>query len=285
MRRPAIAAGICLLLTGPAFGQEARPTLDRIKETKAIALGFRETSAPFAFTDRERKPAGYSVDLCARVATGIQRRLGLPDVKVNWVPVTPATRVPHLVKGVIDLECGSTTITFTRMEQVDFSHMIFVDGGGLLATAQSGIAGVADLNGKRVGVIPGTTTEKALAAAARRAVVQPQVVTLAEHADGLAGLEGGTLDAYASDRVLLLGLVAQAKDAAKLRLSPDLYSYEPYGLMMRRGDNAFRVQVNFVLSALYRTGEIVPVYERWFGRFEAASPLIKALYLLHSLPE
>jgi glutamate/aspartate transport system substrate-binding protein len=285
MKRLLSALSLLLIVSVPALAQETRPTLDKIKETGTLSLGYRENSAPYSFLDKDRKPAGYSVDLCARVAAGIQQRLGLSNLKVTWLPVTPATRVPQLIKGAIDLECGSTTITFTRMEQVDFSHMIFVDGGSLLATAQSGIGGVSGLGGKRVGIIPGTTTEKALAAALKRSQVVAQVVTLTDHGEGLAGLESGKLDAYATDRVLLLSLLARAKDPAKFALSDELYSYEPYGLMMRRGDNAFRVQVNFVLSALYRTGEIVPVYEAWFGKFQSASPLVQALYLLHSLPE
>jgi glutamate/aspartate transport system substrate-binding protein len=144
---------------------------------------------------------------------------------------------------------------------------------------------VSDLGGKRVGVIPSTTSEKALAAALKRAVIQAQIVTVSDHGEGLAGLETGKFDAYASDRVLLMGLRARAKDPSKLRLSGELFSYEPYGLMMRRGDNTFRVQVNHVLSSLYRSGEIVPIYERWFGPFQAAGALMQALYLLHSLPE
>lgn len=198
--------------------------------------------------------------------------------------MTPADRIPKLVKGTIDLECGSTTITFGRMEQVAFSHMISVDGGSLLATADSGIGTVKDLSGKRVGVIPNTTTEKALAAALAAASVQATVSPVGEHGEGLRGLEEGRLDAYASDRILLAGLLGTAKDPAKLRLSGEFFSYEPYALMLRRGDNAFQAQVNRTLSTLYRSG-LVPIYERWFGPFAAASPLVKALYLLHSWPD
>jgi glutamate/aspartate transport system substrate-binding protein len=278
---------ICVLLTvaGPAAGQEIRPTLDKIKETGAINVGYRETSAPLSFSGKDGKPTGYSVDLCEQVTSAVRRTLKLPDVKVNWVTVTPAERIPKLVKGTIDLECGSTTITFGRMEQVAFSHMIFVDGGGLLATSSSGIRWLKDLGGKRVGVIANTTTEKALGAALERLSLQATVITVSEHGEGLRALEEGRLDAYASDRLLLAGLLARAKDPAALRLSGEYYSYEPYALMMRRGDNAFQAHVNRTLSALYRSGEIVPIYERWFGPFPAASPLVQALYLLHSWPD
>ena len=272
------------LAAGPAAGQEIRPTLDKIKETGVIQLGYRETSRPFSFRGSDGQPAGFSIDLCLQVAGALRESLKLPGLKVAWVPVTPADRITKLVHGAIDLECGSTTITFGRMEQVAFSHMISVDGGSLLATVDSRIATVKDLAGKRVGVIPNTTTEKALAAALTGASIQATVVPVTEVAEGLGGLEGGRLDAYASDRLLLAGLLTTAKNPTKLRLSSEYFSYEPYALMLRRGDNAFQARVNRTLSTLYRSG-LVQIYERWFGPFEQASPLLKALYLLHSWPD
>src|SRR5262245_16244311 len=176
---------LLLAMISPAAGQEIRPTLDKFKETGVAQLGYRETSRPFSFAGNDGQPAGYSVDLCLRVVDAIRQSLKLPGLKVAWVVVTPADRVPKLVKGTIDLECGSTTITFSRMEQVAFSHMIFVDGGSLLATAASGIATVRDLGGKRVGVIPNTTTEKALAGALVSASIHATVVTVNEHGEGL----------------------------------------------------------------------------------------------------
>jgi glutamate/aspartate transport system substrate-binding protein len=285
MRYGLVTISLLAAMAGPALAQEIRPTLDKIKETGAIQLGHRETSRPFSFLGNDGKPTGYSVDLCLQVAAAVKQTLKLADLKVTWVPVTPANRVAKLVKGSIDLECGSTTITFGRMEQVAFSHMIFVDGGSLLATAASRISGVKDLAGKRVGMIPNTTTDKALAAALAAASIQAQIVTVSDHREGLQSLEDGKVDAYASDHLLLAGLLGTAKDPAKLRLSAEHFSYEPYALMLRRGDNAFQAQVNRALSALYRSGGIVPIYERWFGPYTAVTPLVKALYLLHSWPE
>src|SRR3989475_7296817 len=249
------------LAAGPAAGQEIRPTLDKIKETGVVQLGYRETSRPFSFRGSDGQPAGFSIDLCLHVAGALREALKLPGLKVAWVAVTPADRIAKLVKGTIDLECGSTTITFGRMEQVAFSHMISVDGGSLLAITDSGIGTVKDLAGKRVGVIPNTTTEKALAAALAGASIRVTVIPVAEHGEGMRGLEEGRLDAYASDRILLAGLLTTAKNPAKLRLSDEFFSYEPYGLMMRRGDNAFQAKVNRTLSHLYRSG-LVQIYER-----------------------
>src|SRR5262249_22480408 len=180
-----LAASMLLVaLAGPAVAQEIRPTLDKIKETGAISLGHRETSRPFSFVDADRKPAGYSVDPCPQGAPALKQHLKLADLTINWVPATPADRVSKLVKGTIDLECGSTTITFGRMEQVAFSHMIFVDGASLLATTASGVQGVKDLGGKRVGLVANTTTEKALAAALNAASGKPQILNLADHQQG-----------------------------------------------------------------------------------------------------
>jgi glutamate/aspartate transport system substrate-binding protein len=269
----------------PAVAQEIRPTLDKIKETGAIQLGHRDTSRPFSFLGTDGKPAGYSVDLCLQVADAVRRSLKLADLKVSWVPVTPADRVSKLVKGTIDLECGSTTITFGRMEQVAFSHMVFVDGGSLLATVDSGVAAVKDLAGKRVGVIANTTTERALVAALAAASIKAQTITVADHGEGLQGLEAGRLDAYASDHLLLAGLLGTVRNPGKLRLSGEMFSHEPYGLMLRRGDNAFQASVNRALSAIYRSHAIVPIYEKWIGPYTAVPPLVQALYLLHSWPE
>ena len=285
MKNLGIALCLSLVMVVPAAGQEARLTLDKVRELGAISLGYRTTSIPFAFADKDKKPVGYSVELCASIAAAIQQRLGMKDLKVRWVAVTPSSRISDLVNGVIDLECGSTTITFSRMARVDFSFLTFVDGAGLLGTTAANISGVSDLAGKRVAVIAGTTTEQALAAALQKGRIAARVVEVGEHSDGLAALENGTADAYASDRTLLGGLLSTAKDPAKLRLGSQTFSYEPYALMMRRGDTAFRVEVNRALAALYRSGQIVPIYEKWFGPISGANPTVQAVYLLQSLPE
>jgi glutamate/aspartate transport system substrate-binding protein len=272
-------------LTGLAWGQPTQGTLEKIKSTNAITMGYREASLPFSYVGDDRKPVGYTVDLCARVAVGIQQQLGLNDLQIKWMPVTPVNRMAMVVNGTIDLECGSTTNTLSRQEQVDFSHMIFVDGGSLLVSTASGIKGLSDLAGKRVAVIPGTTTETVLAEALQKADVKAELIRVREHSDGIAALENGIADAYASDRVILIGLALTSKDPTKLALAEEYLSYEPYGLMLRRGDTDFRLAVNRVLSRLYRSGQIYPIYERWFGAVDRASPLLLSMYRLHGLPE
>jgi glutamate/aspartate transport system substrate-binding protein len=272
-------------LTSPAFGQPIQGTLDKIKSVKAITMGYREASLPFSYVGDDKKPVGYAIDLCTRVAASIQQQLGLNDLQINWMPVTPENRMALVVNGTIDIECGTTTNTLSRQEEVDFSHMTFLDGGSLLVSTASNITSLSDIAGKRLAVIPGTTTEKVVAEALQKANVEVEVIRVREHSDGIAALESGTADAYASDRVILIGLALTSKDPTKLALVEQYLSYEPYGLMLRRGDVDFRLAVNRALSRLYRSGQIYPIYERWFGAVDRASPLLQAMYLLHGLPE
>jgi glutamate/aspartate transport system substrate-binding protein len=276
---------LTILFTSPVFGQPQQSTLNKIKATKTITMGYRESSFPFSFIGEDKKPAGYSVDLCTRIAAGVQQQLGLADLPIKWVTVTPENRIAMVVNGTIDLECGSTTNTLSRQEQVDFSSLTFVDGGSLLVHGNANINRLSDLSGKRIAVIPGTTTEKVMTEALQKAKITVQMVSVKEHADGIAALEKGAADAYASDRVILLGLAMTSQDPTKMAIADQFFSYEPYGLMLPRGDADFRLTANRVLARLYRSGEIIPIFERWFGSFERTSNLLQAMYLLQSLPE
>jgi len=209
----------------------------------------------------------------------------LQKLDVKWIAVTPETRIASVVNGTIDLECGSTTNSLSRQEQVDFSHMTFVDGGSLLVKGTEKLASFQDLGGKKIAVIPGTTTDAAVRAALQKAFVNAQIVPVKDHREGLAALESGGADAYASDRVILIGLAVTAKDPAQFAIAEHYLSYEPYGFMMRRGDAPFRLAVNRVLSNLYRSGEIMQIYGRWFGKLGAPGNLLLAMYALHALPE
>ena len=273
------------VLTVTALVAEAQGTLEKIKKTRTITIGHRDSSRPFSFVGDDGKPTGYSVDLCVRIAAAVQQELGLSDLALKWIKVTPDNRLAMVANGTVDIECGSTTNTLSRQEQVDFTHMTFVDGGSFLATEASGINTVNDLNGKRVAVIPGTTTEKALAEAVAKAAVTPQITKVPDHAQGLAALERGQVDAYASDRVLLIGLGRTLRDTSKINVSTEYFSYEPYALMVRRGDSSFRLAVNRTLSRLYRSDEIVRIYDKWFGDMGRPGSLLHAMYILQGLPE
>lgn len=272
------------LFAGTAVSAQAG-TLDKIRQSGTISLGYREASIPFSYVGENRQPAGYSVELCQRVAESVKRQFGLSDLQVKWVQVAPGNRMAKLAGGEIDLECGSTTNTLSRQEQVEFSLLTFADGGSLLMKSGAAMAGLADMGGRKIGVVPGTTTERTLQAALARSNVKAEAVKLKDHAEGLVAVVEGRVDAYASDRVILVGLVLGSGHGKDLRLSEDLYSYEPYALMMRKDDSAFRLAVNRELARLYRSGEIYAIYDRWLGVLGTPGPLLKDLYFLNGLPE
>jgi len=273
-----------VLLATPVMAAEP-DTLQKIKASNTITLGYREDARPFAYTGDDGKPAGYSVELCTRIAATIARQLGLTNLQTKWVKVTPENRLTSVINGTVDLECGSTTASLTRQEQVDFSLMTFVDGGSLLVTDASGVRGIATLDGKKVGVVPGTTTEKALTMAIAKHGVKTTVVQVKNHAEGVAALDNHSIDAYASDRTLLIGMGRTSKSPEKLSLVDEYFSYEPHGFVLRRGDAAFRLAVNRALAAMYRTGEVAPIFEKYFGSMTTAGPLIVNMYLMNGLPE
>ena len=276
---------LALSVPTAAPAAELGATLKRIKERKTIVLGHRESSWPFSFVDDAGKPAGYSVDLCVKIAEAIGNDIGVPSLPVKWVKLTPENRIRAVADGTVDLECGSTTATLSRSAEVDFTITTFVDGGSLLATDASGVVGVKDLAGKRVAIVPGTTTEKSLAAALKQYLVSPQMLPVKDHAEGLAALEKGTADVYASDRVILIGLGRRSEQRAKLALSPQLFSYEPYGLALRRGDADFRLAANRALSRLFRSEDIVRLYEKWFSDMGKPSPVLALMYAISAIPE
>ena len=210
--------------------------------------------------------------------------MGLAELKINWVKVDVATRIPATMKGTVDIECGSTTHTLSREEQVDFSNMTFVDGGSFISKARNKLATIKELAGRKISVIPGTTTEKVLKAALDQAQVSAEIIPVQTHAEGFSSLREDRVDAYASDRMILIGLALNAIDAQSYRLSDEMFSYEPYALMMRR-DADFRLAVNRELARLYRSGDILNLYARWYGPLGEPSTLLKAMYFLNALPE
>jgi ABC-type amino acid transport substrate-binding protein len=277
---------VSALLFAAATGAWAQAgTLEKIKSSRSISLGYREASIPFSYIGDDRQPAGYSVELCQRVAAGVKKQLGLADLKLNWVMVTPGNRVAKLTAGEIDLECGSTTNTLSRQEQVDFSLLTFADGGSLLLKIGAGVNSLADTGGRKLGIIPGTTTERTLREVLAREKIKAEMVILKDHAEGLTAVMDGRIDAYASDRVILVGLILGSGNQKNLRLAEELYSYEPYALMLRKGDADFRLAVNRELARLYRSEEIYGIYERWLGVLGTPGPLLKSLYFLNGLPE
>lgn len=288
MIKASFIAGILftLLLAHSAAAQELDGTLKKIKTSGVLTIGYIESAPPFSFPGPNKRPVGYSIELCLRVASGIEKQLGIETLKIEWVPVTVENRIDMVANGKVDIECSTTTATLSRQERVDFSLMTFVDGGGLLTTSDSNLHVVGDLAGKRIAVIAGSTTEKALAAFLKKDFIAAEMVRVKDHLEGLAALDKGAADAFASDRGILIGLAATSKDPSRFALAVGVVlSYEPYGFMVRRNDGAFRLAVNRAIAALYRSGEVISIYDHWFGGLGKPSAAIQAMYLLNGLPE
>jgi polar amino acid transport system substrate-binding protein/glutamate/aspartate transport system substrate-binding protein len=275
---------VATMLTLPALAQQPAGTLKKIADSRSISLGYRVDAVPFSYRGTDGQPAGYSVDLCRSVVAAVERALAVGRLDVRWVPVTPENRVAQVASGAVDLECGVTTVTLGRQEQVDFSNLIFAEGGSWLARANGGPLRLADLAGRTVGVIAGTTTEARLRAALKERGIDARVVGVKDERDGAGAVMEQRIDAFAGDRMVLLGVGLRAGGNDVLSLSLEDFSFEPYGLMMRR-DPEFRLVVNRALAQLYRGKGIVEIYDRWFGTLGRPGPLLAAMYYLNAFAE
>lgn len=263
-----------------AHAQEGR--LATVASLKSVKVAHRIDATPFSFVTAFNEPTGYSVDLCRLVVEAMQRRLKLDALKIEWVQVTTQDRFEAVASGRADLECGASTVTLSRMEQVDFSNIIFVESTGLLVKKAAGIAGAKDLGGKKIAVVSGTTNEKAIRAAF--AGRQTTVVSTKTRDEGIAILERGGVDAFASDKLLLAG--AEFQNPQALMLLPDDLSIEPYALILPRGDFSMRAAVNAALADIFRNGDIIKIYNKWFGqKGYQRTPLLTAIYVLGAIPE
>ncbi|HZT63278.1 MAG TPA: amino acid ABC transporter substrate-binding protein [Burkholderiales bacterium] len=273
-----------LLAAGAAHAQALDGRLKKIAQTKTIAIAYRADAMPFSFSENNQVD-GFSIDLCKRVANSIERALNIKGLQIKWVPVTTQSRFEAVMKGGADMECGSSTITLARLKQVDFSSIIFVETTGLLVKADSGVRSFDNLSGRKIAVVAGTTNESAIQAQLKRRLLSATVVPFKSRDEAFAALQEGKADAFASDRLLLVGSVARAKDQKDLVLLPDELSFEPYGIVLPRGDAAFRLAVNTGLAQLYSSGQVLEVFRRWFEAFGQIPPIIQAAYILGSIPD
>jgi ABC-type amino acid transport substrate-binding protein len=283
-----LLATLCLAPT-LALAQMASAPFDgrlkKIHETKTINVAYRTDAVPFSFEDNDKKPTGYTVDLCRSIIGVIEKQIGVVPLQVKWVPVTLQNRFSAIASGQADMECGASTVTLGRMKEVGFSTLTFVDGTGLLVRASTPGNSLMDLANKKIGVIPGTSNERAINEALRIKVVTASVVPVKSREDGLAQLEAGTIDALASDRVLLVGLVAKAKDPKALALLGDPLSYEPYAIALPRGDWAMRQAVDAALAQIYKSPALPEIYNRWFAALGRPAPVLEVMFALGRLPE
>lgn len=262
----------CAALATATFATPAAPraqgltgTLQKVKETGTITLGYRDSSVPFSYLDDQQRPVGYALDICMRVVDAVKRELNMPDLKVALNPVTSATRIPLMANGTIDLECGSTTNNAERQRQVAFTNTHFLTASRFVSKRASNLNRIDDLRGKTVVSTSGTTNIRQLneANAARKLGIT--VLTAKDHAEAFLMVATDRAAAFVMDDILLSSLVASAKEPAIYVISDDAFSApEPYAIMLRRDDAPFKAVVDRATAELYRSPEGKQLYERWF---------------------
>jgi ABC-type amino acid transport substrate-binding protein len=285
MLRPFLFGCAALFAASAVHAQNLDGRLKRIVETKSIAIAYRADATPFSFTDEKNQVTGFSIDLCKRVVNSIERQYNVQGIAIKWVPVTTQTRFDAIARGEADMECGSSTVTLSRLRQVDFSSYTFVETTGMLVKTASGLRSISDMSGKRIAVVGGTTNERAIQEQLKRRQLNATVVPFKGRDEALAALEDDKAEAFASDKLLLVGSTLKAKNAAALTLIGEDLSFEPYGIALPRGDAALRLAVNTGLAQLYRSSEIEEIFGRWFAGFGPPSPIMAAIYILGAIPE
>ena len=258
-------AGIGLVAAGAtAQAQALDGTLKKIKDSGTITLGIRESSSPFSFLDDDQKPVGYSIDLCMKIVDAVKTDLKMPNLNVVMQPVTSATRIPLMANGTIDLECGSTTNNTERQQQVAFVDTTFVTANRFVSKKSAGLNTLADLKGKTLVSTSGTSNLKEVTEINGAKNLGINIVPAAEHPAAFAMVETDRAAAFAMDDILLYGLVANAKTPANYVISSEAISIQPYGIMLRKGDAAFKKVADGAIQQVFKSGEINRIYNKWF---------------------
>jgi glutamate/aspartate transport system substrate-binding protein len=270
---PKAASPAASAAAAPEKPAEKIDTLRRIRDTGTVLIGVRETSVPFSFLDAQKQPQGYSVDLCLRVADMIKSELKLPRLDVRFVPVSSSNRIPALVEGKIDLECGSTTNTRDRQKQVAFAYTTFVAGIKMLARKSANVNSVEDLRGKNVVVTKGTTSETILKTMNNERLLKINIIESKDHGDSFKAVEEGSAVAFPMDDVLLYGLISKSKTPDDFAVVGRYLSVEPYAIVMRKDEPQFEKVVNRALIDLFQSGEIRRIYAKWFNTHDLVVPL------------
>jgi glutamate/aspartate transport system substrate-binding protein len=248
-----------------ANAQELTGTLKTIKETGAITIGYRDSSIPFSYLDDNQKPVGFAIDICYRIVEAVKKELKLDKLEVKLNPVTSATRIPLMANGTVDLECGSTTNNAERQKQVSFTNTHFLTASRFVSKKASKISSIDDLKGKSVTSTSGTTNIKQLTEANAARNLGINIIPAKDHAEAFLMVETDRAAAFVMDDVLLAGLVAGSKEPGAYVISNDAFSKpEPYGIMVRKDDAAFKKVVDAATAALYQSGEGEMLYNKWF---------------------
>jgi glutamate/aspartate transport system substrate-binding protein len=271
-RKRSIAAGgllsaamaLATAASAQSGGEGLSPTLAAIKSSHVVHLGYRESSPPFSFLDQSNRPIGYSLELCEAVVEEIGAEVDDANLKIEYVKVTSDDRIPAVIQNKIDLECGSTTANAERAKQVAFSPLMFVAGTKLMVPKASGVSAVTDLKGKTVVVTKGTTNEQAMHSVDKKLSLGLNIVASPDHEQSYQMLVDGKADAFATDDILLYGLIARHKSQDKFRVTGDYLSYDPYGIMFRKGEPQLTAVVERTFRKLGSNHDLIPLYNKWF---------------------
>jgi ABC-type amino acid transport substrate-binding protein len=269
-----------VLLCLPLHASAATGVLDRVKAAKILTIAYAPNAYPISFQNEDGEPKGYSVDLCQRIVASIKGQLGLDKLDIKWIEGNTPRRLAAVANGEADMECGITTVNLQRQAQVDFSNIVFVESGGVLVFDDSGIEALSDLAGKRLAVIPETTTEKRLRAVLDERLINVELVPVKDAKDGREQMMAGEVEALAGDRLVLIGQVAAVGDAKQFAILEAEFSIDPYAFALRRNDADFRLAVNKGLAQIYRTGEIERIFARWFGEDASPTELLDSMFFI-----
>ncbi len=275
---------LMIVLLAPCLAaQEFSGTLSQINESGKIRVGFRAALPPMSYANNKGEPQGYSIDLCRYIVADVERLLG-KKLTTEYIAVTAENRFSALAENKIDILCGATTETIGRREIVDFTQHIFVTGGSYMVSKGTRIRN--NFEGKKIGVVKNTTTAAALTNLFAEADIKAEIIKVGTTAEGFNKLLDGEIDAFSADQVVLIGLIVAGKNLGEFRILPDLFSFEPIALAVRRNDADFRLIADRVLADLYRCEEIDAIYNKWFGKITGDQPpAVRAVFQLNALPE
>jgi len=262
--RLALALLASATLAAPAVAQDG--TLKKIKDSGSMTIGHRDASLPFSYYDDKQQPIGYAMDLCMKIVDAVKAELKLPKLDVKYQLVTSANRIPLMANGTIDLECGSTTNNIARQEQVWFTMTHFVTANRWVAKKSSKVKKLADLKGKTIVSTAGTTNIKQITEINAAQNLGMNIISANGHPEAFQMVETGRAVAFVMDDILLAGLVAQSRSPKDYEISADALSVEPYGIMLRRDDKAFKAVVDKAMSNVYQSGQIKAIYSKWFEK-------------------
>jgi glutamate/aspartate transport system substrate-binding protein len=265
MKTVSLIAGIAaLFVSASVSAQDLAGTLKKIKETGTITIGHRESSIPFSYLDDKQQPIGYAMDLCMKVVDAVKAELKLPNLKIALQPVTSSNRIPLLQNGTIDLECGSTTNSVQRQQQVAFGPTYFVINVTAAVKKTSGVNSLTDLNGKNISTTSGTTAVPLLKAYEKTKSIDVKEIYGKDHAESFLLLVEDRVSAFVMDDILLAGQIANAKSPADFKILGESLRQEPYSMMLRKDDPQFKALIDKTISGVMKSGEIEKIYAKWF---------------------